>query len=143
MKRFTKMMAGVVTLGAVAIPAAAVVPALAADTPATTAPATTAPAQSGTPTATQHPTRVRGQKLLRRAAANKVAAQLGVTPDALRAAVKDARAHHQPTSPITDPTARRQYWLGQIADELHVTTDKLQGAVKAARQEIRSELLAN
>jgi hypothetical protein len=143
MNKVTKMMAGIVAMGAVAIPAAMVVPALADTTPTTTVataptsvPATTKPAAGAR---AGH----RGQKLLRRAAVNKVAAQLGITPDALRAAVKDARTNHKPAQPITDPKARRQYWLGQVAGELHVTPEKLQAAVKAARQEIRTELLGS
>jgi hypothetical protein len=149
MNKVTKIMAGVVAIGAVAVPAALVVPALASTTPTTTTvasattptttPGSATPATAGADGRGQH----RGQKLLRRAAVNKVAAQLGITPDALRAAVKDARTNHKPAQPLTDQTARRQYWLGQVADELHITPDKLQAAVKAARQEIRTELLGS
>jgi hypothetical protein len=74
---------------------------------------------------------------------NKVSAQLGITPDALTAAVKDARTNHKPAQPFTDKTVRRQYWLGQVAGELHITPQQLQTAVKAARQELRTELLGS
>jgi len=150
MKKISKMMAGVVAAGALAIPAIVVVPALASESP-TTSTATTATTAAPASTATTAPTSAtpttpkangrRGQKLLRRAVVNKVAAQLGITPDAVTAAVKDARANHKPAQPITDKTARRQYWLAQVAGELHVTPQQLQAAVKAARQQIRSELL--
>ncbi len=154
MNKVTKIMAGVVALGAVAIPAAAVVPALASDAPTTTT-TTTVPASSSTTPATSPSTPKAGQgaglglggkrgvKLLRHAAVDKVAAQLGVTPDALRAAVKDAVTNHKPAQPITDQAQRRQYWLNEIASELHVTPDQLKAAVKTARQEIRTELLGN
>jgi hypothetical protein len=149
MKKISKLMAGVVAAGALAIPAIAVVPALASESPTTTSAAapTTVPAPNSSSTTPSSPSvakgrgQRRGQKLLRRAAVNKVSAQLGITPDALRAAVKDARANHKPAQPITDKAARRQYWLAQVAGELHVTPQQLQAAVKAARQEIRSELL--
>ena len=147
MNKVTKFIAGVLALGAVAIPAAAVVPALAsvapaavvtATTPPTTAPTTTAPSKANG----KHKGRA-AQRLLRRAGINKVAAQLGITPGALRDAIKDARTNHKPAQPITDKVARRQYWLGQMATELHVSPDTLKAAIKTARQEIRTELLGN
>jgi len=144
MNRVTKFMAGVVTLGAVAIPAAAVVPALASEAPATAVTATTPTTVPSTtiPATAKGRHRVRaGRRLVRQAGINKVAAQLRVTPDALRAAIKDARTNHKPAQPITDRVARRQYWLGQMATELHVSPDTLKAAVKTARQEIRTELL--
>jgi hypothetical protein len=144
MNKVTKFIAGVIALGAVAIPAVAVVPVLASEAPATAVTATTpttVPATT-TPATAKAKHRVRaGRRLLRQAGINKVAAQLGVTPDALRAAVKDARTNHKPAQPITDKVARRQYWLGQMATELHVSPDALKAAVKTARQEIRTELL--